>query len=90
MMAVKHKTGVVPESRSRSRWEFKSLTDIRTFVGSSTGTNREVQKLAIEAHRNFPRRSSQSPRAYRESAEALPRVRWMYAGSKPEARWKSN
>ena len=57
-MAVRYKAGVVSESRSRSHWEFKSSSEVQTFVGSSVGTNQEVQELAKEAYHNSPRRLS--------------------------------
>ena len=81
MIVIRHKVGVMPKVRSRSCWEFKSSSEVRTFIESFTGTNREVQELAIEAHWNSPRRSLQSSGACRESAGASPRVRRMFAGS---------
>ena len=87
-MAVRHIASVTPESRPRSHWEFESSSKVRTFVGSSVGTSQEVQELAIEARRNSPRRSSQSPGACRESAGASPRVHRMFTGSKPKAHRK--
>ena len=39
MMVVRYKAGVVLESRSRSRWEFESSTEVRTVVGGSARTD---------------------------------------------------
>ena len=58
MIAVRHKAGVVLESRLRSHWEFKSSSEVWMFIESFIGTNQEVQELAKEARRNSPRRSS--------------------------------
>ena len=58
MIAMRHKVGFVPESRSRSHWEFESSSEVRTFIESSTKTNREVPELTKEARQNSPRRSS--------------------------------
>ena len=85
MMIVRLKADIVLEPRSRSRWEFESSSEVKIFDGSSMGTNRKVQKLAIEARQNSPRRSSQSPGACWESAGALSRVRRMFTESTPEA-----
>ena len=59
MIAVRHAAGVELESRPRLRWRFESSSEVRTFVGGSVGTIREVQELAKEAHQNSPRESSQ-------------------------------
>ena len=89
-MAVRYAAGVMPESKSRSHWESESSSEVRTFVESSAGTNREVQELAIDAHRNSPRRSSRSLRACQESVGASLRVHRIFVGSSLEARRKSD
>ena len=38
-MRVRQAAGVAPESRSGSRWEFESSTEVRTVVGGSERTD---------------------------------------------------